>query len=123
AMWLFTSQGRGRDMLIANILLSSLTVVSFLCGLPYGALGIVLCFSISGLLIRLPFLYYMVGRRGPVRTSDLAKIFLRHLPIWISVYVFTSLVHLLVQHRGPLMQLGLCIPVGLIVGIFTISAL
>jgi PST family polysaccharide transporter len=123
AMWLFTSQERSREMLTANVLLSSLTVISFLCGLPYGALGMVLAFSVSGLFIRLPLLYYLAGRRGAVHARDLWRIFFRHLPVWASVYVFTTLTRLILHHHSSLFQLASCFAVGGAVGSVTICAL
>src|SRR5262249_4112956 len=71
ATWLFTSQGRTRELLKTNAVLSVVIVLAFIAGLPYGALGMVLFFSASGLLVRLPVLYYLAGRQGPVRTAML----------------------------------------------------
>jgi PST family polysaccharide transporter len=123
AMWLFTSQARSREMLTANILLSSLTVISFVCGLPYGALGMVLAFSVSGLFIRLPLLYYLAGRRGAVGAKDLWRVFFRHLPVWASVYVFTTVARVTLHHRSSLFQLAICLAVGSATAVITICAL
>jgi O-antigen/teichoic acid export membrane protein len=114
--WLFTSQGRGRDMLIAQSINSCAIVLSFLAGLPYGAVGVAIAFSVSSLVIRVPILYYMVGRRGPVKTADLWAVFLRHLPIWVVVFCATWLTLTLVTKLAPLFQLVICAPVGLLVG-------
>ena len=48
-----------------------LTLASFVVGLPFGPFGVAIAFSATGLLVRLPILYYVAGRRGPVSTSDL----------------------------------------------------
>src|SRR5262249_15373955 len=80
--WLMTSQGRGKDIFHLNCIVSVIMVISFVAGLPFGPVGVAVSFGISGLLIRLPILYHMVGRTGPVHTSDLWLGFVRHLPLW-----------------------------------------
>ena len=114
--WLFTSQGRGRDMLVSNSILSAVTILSFMAGLPFGPAGVAIAFSVSGCLIRLPILYYLAGRRGPVRTRDLWMGFLRHLPVWVVVVSLTWLTRILIGGLPPLAQLLVCAPVGLLGG-------
>jgi PST family polysaccharide transporter len=114
--WLFTSQGRGQDILIAQSINSCSMVFSFVAGLPYGPVGVAIAFSVSNLVIRIPILYFMVGRRGPVRTSDLWGVFFRYLPIWIVVFFVTWLTLILAVSLSPLAQLLVCTPVGVIVG-------
>jgi O-antigen/teichoic acid export membrane protein len=114
--WLFTSQGRGRDMLVAQSINSVFTVVSFIVGLPYGPVGVAMGFSLSSLLIRIPINYYSVGRRGPVKTVDLWMAFFRHLPVWIVVFSITWLTLISLARFTPLIQLLICLPVGLLAG-------
>jgi O-antigen/teichoic acid export membrane protein len=116
AIWLFTSQGRGRDMLLAQLINSCVIVVSFIAGLPFGPVGVACAYSVASLLIRLPVLYFMVGRRGPVRTSDLWLRFFRYVPLWIFVFVITWLARTLVINLPPLAQLLLCAPLGFSAG-------
>jgi O-antigen/teichoic acid export membrane protein len=111
--WLLTSQGRGRDILIAQSINSCALVLSFVAGLPYGPVGVAIAFSVSSLVVRLPLWYFIVGRRGPVRTSDLWGVFFRHLPVWIVVFFVTWLTHILALSLSPLAQLLVCTPVGL----------
>src|SRR4030095_10349794 len=117
AMWLFTSQGRGKDTLIAQSINSCVIVFLFIIALPYGPVGVAIAFSVSSLLVRVPILYFIVGRRGPVRTADLWMIFFRHLPLWLVVLCTTWLTLSLATHLSPLAQLVLCGTVGLIVGL------
>jgi O-antigen/teichoic acid export membrane protein len=116
SVWLFTSQGRGRDLLIAQSINSCAIVLSFVAGLPYGPVGVAIAFSASSLVIRVPILYFMVGRRGPVRTADLWGIFFRHLPIWIVVFFVTWFTLAMVATLTPLVQLLICVPVGVLTG-------
>jgi O-antigen/teichoic acid export membrane protein len=116
SVWLFTSQGRGRDMLVAQSINSFFTVLSFVVGLPYGPVGVAMAFSLSYLLVRLPIYYYSVGRRGPVKTVDLWMVFLRHLPVWIIVFSITWLTLIPLARLAPLIQLLICVPIGLFAG-------
>jgi O-antigen/teichoic acid export membrane protein len=116
SVWLFTSQGRGRDLFVTQLINSVAVVLSFLIGLPFGPVGVAIAFSISTLLIRVPIYYYRVGRSGPVKTADLWRVFFQHLPIWIVVFFATWLLLALVAHLTPLAQLLICAPVGVSVG-------
>jgi len=80
--WLFSSQGRGKDWLLASSILSSLTLCSFLGGLPFGPTGVAIAFSASGIFVLLPIMFYLGGRVGPVTSRNLWAGFLRHLPVW-----------------------------------------
>jgi O-antigen/teichoic acid export membrane protein len=115
--WLFTSQGRGKDLLVAQSLNGCVTVLSFVVGLPFGPVGVAIAFSVSSLLVRLPILYLAVGRRGPVRTGDLWRRFFRQLPLWIVVFAATSLIRSLVINDAPLIQLLICGLIGGLTGI------
>jgi hypothetical protein len=66
---------------LAIVVQFSLIVIALdiMVGLPFGPLGVAICFSATGLLVQLPILYYVTRRRGPVSTADLWVPFLRHL--------------------------------------------
>jgi PST family polysaccharide transporter len=117
ANWLLTSQGRGKDIFRVNSINALLTLASFVVGLPFGPFGVAIAFSATGLLVRLPILYYVAGRRGPVSTSDLWVRFLAQLPLWILILVATWLMRTAVADLRPLTQLLICAPVGVLTGI------
>jgi O-antigen/teichoic acid export membrane protein len=117
ARWLLTSQGRGRDIFVFNLLVSGVTAISFVVGLPWGPVGVAISYSISGLLVRMPISYYIAGRSGPVRTRELWMVFLRHLPFWAVVFLLTWLTRYAVSGLAPLLQLLLCGTVGLLGGV------
>ncbi|MFU8806953.1 MAG: oligosaccharide flippase family protein, partial [Bradymonadaceae bacterium] len=71
--WLFITQDRTREMLRWGVLGSTLSIISFLVGLPWGVIGVAAAYAISGLVVRTPILLWYVGRRGPVRTVDFYK--------------------------------------------------
>ena len=87
--WLFISQDRSREKLQWGGIGGTLVVLSFVAGLPWGAVGVAASYGISGLVLRVPLLFWMVGRRGPVRTRDLYRLLL--LPGIATVSVFASL--------------------------------
>jgi PST family polysaccharide transporter len=120
ANWLLTSQGRGKDIFYQTAIASALTVGSFVAGLPFGPVGVAISFSISGLLLRLPILYYNVGRKGPVSTKDLWVRFFWHVPLWIIMFAATWWAQHLVADRPPWMQLLICLPVGAAIGVIFI---
>jgi PST family polysaccharide transporter len=117
ANWLLTSQGRGKDIFRVTSINAFLTLASFIVGLPFGPLGVAIAFSATGLLVRLPILYYVAGRHGPVTTSDLWTRFLRHLPLWGIMLFATWLMRVMVADLRPLTQLLICAPVGLLTGV------
>ncbi len=119
--WLLTSQGRGKDIFFQNSIAAVVSLASFIAGLPFGPVGVAMAFSFSGLLLRLPILYYNAGRDGPVSTKDLWTGFLWHLPLWLVVFAATWCAHQWVAAEPSWMQLLICLPVGATVGIAFIS--
>ncbi len=114
--WLFASQGRGKDSLMASSLTSFIAVISFVAGLPFGPTGVAIVYSAAGLLIALPVLYYFAGRQGPVTTADLWISIFRYLPLWVVVCGTTSLLRLAFADSTPWVQIIICAPVGLLAG-------
>lgn len=116
SQWLFSSQGRGKDWVVASSIVSGVTLCSFLAGLPFGPAGVAMSYSASCVLIQLPFVYYIAGRRGPVSRKDLWMACLRHLPVWGIVCGTAWLARTFVLDANPWMQLFLCGPLGLLAG-------
>jgi len=116
ANWLLTSQGRGKDILYQNSIAAFLTAASFVAGISFGPVGVAMSFSLSGLVLRLPILYYNVGRKGPVSTKDLWSRFFAHLPLWFVVFAVTAGTRWVVADAPPWMQLLICVPLGSLAG-------
>jgi PST family polysaccharide transporter len=114
--WLFYSQGRGKDWLLASLVISVVMVASFIGGLPFGPVGVAIAYSACCLLIQLPIVYSIAGRRGPVTTKDLWMGFLRHLPVWGIIFGTTYVIRNMVHNFVPFTQLLICVPVGLLAG-------
>jgi O-antigen/teichoic acid export membrane protein len=68
--WLLLSQGRSREMFQWSVINAPISIASILCGLPWGAVGVAASYSLTRVVIVNPLMYWLVGRRGPVRTKD-----------------------------------------------------
>lgn len=72
--WLFVSQGRTHELMRWGFWASALAIASFVVGLPWGAGGVALSYTLVDLVVRMPILVYWVGRSGPVSVADLLKL-------------------------------------------------
>jgi len=114
--WIYESQGRGRDQLRNHTAAGLVTILSFVLGLRWGPIGVVTSLAVVSLVVRLPIVYYIAGRSGPVSTHDLWRGFLSHLPCWAGVFVATALMVRALPHAHHIVQLVVCGPVGLLAG-------
>ena len=73
ALWLFTTQGRSREMFRWGISSSLIAIVAIIVGLPWGAIGVAAAYALTDVCITTPILFWYVGRRGPVKASDLYR--------------------------------------------------
>ena len=71
--WLFITQGRTRELLDWGIIGGVLTIGPIVAGLPWGAVGVAASFSITGVCLRTPLLFWLAGRRGPVSSGDVYR--------------------------------------------------
>jgi PST family polysaccharide transporter len=72
-LWLFTTQGRGREIFTWGVMSAIIAVVSIIAGLPWGAVGVAASYAATDLFLGMPLLFWYAGRRGPVRTGDLYR--------------------------------------------------
>src|SRR5258708_7526157 len=70
AWWLFSTQGRTRELFHWGLLGGAIAIASIVAGLPWGATGGAASYAVADLCIATPLLFWYVGRRGPVRTVD-----------------------------------------------------
>lgn len=78
ANWLFLSQGRSREYMKWGLFVATTSVIAFVCGLPYGPVGVAMAYSISECL-RTPILWWLAGRKGPVDHRDVMQSIAPHL--------------------------------------------
>ncbi|MBV8425853.1 MAG: lipopolysaccharide biosynthesis protein [Hyphomicrobiales bacterium] len=72
--WLFVSQSRTTEYARWGFFNAATCIAGFAVGLPWGAYGVAVVYGLTDLFIRLPALWWYVGRRGPVRTHDLYRL-------------------------------------------------
>jgi O-antigen/teichoic acid export membrane protein len=71
--WLFTTQGRTREMFKWGFVGSGIAVVSIVAGLPWGPTGVAASYAATDLFVSTPLLLWYMGRRGPVRAGDVYR--------------------------------------------------
>jgi PST family polysaccharide transporter len=114
--WIYTSQGRGRDLLLTASVGACVMVASFSAGLAFGPTGVAIGYSLSGVLVQLPVTCYIAGRSGPVSARDLWVTIIRHFPLCVVVLAATALAALSTAQLSPLTRLLLGVPSGLLAG-------
>ena len=70
ALWLFTTQGRSREIFKWGVMSAAIAVVSIVAGLPWGATGVAASYAVTDFFVATPLLFWYVGRKGPVRAAD-----------------------------------------------------
>jgi PST family polysaccharide transporter len=88
AAWLFLSQGRGEEYFKLGVWTALINVTSFVAGLPWGALGIAVAYTLANCAIVLPLYAKSIGRNGPVTTKKLIE---TTGPHWIGCLVAAAI--------------------------------
>jgi PST family polysaccharide transporter len=109
--WLFISQGRTREMLWWGCIGTAIAVGSFGVGLPYGPEGVAMAYAIIPTFIAAPIQFWMLGRRGPMSTWYLWKLYLfaLHVPLVVAAVTFGA--NWVLEPDSPLMTLIMLGPV------------
>lgn len=93
---LFVSQDRTPELLKVGLIGSAISAAAILIGLPFGPVGVAACFAVAMNFLRIPFCFWMAGRRGPVTIKDLFS------PLWPStIAAGTVFLALTVLHYVP----------------------
>ena len=82
-IWLFVSQGRSAQQFRWGLISSTLIVIGIVAGLPWGPVGVAIGYATVSVVVRMPLLFWYVGRDGAVRTRDLYYILAPFLAIVI----------------------------------------
>jgi PST family polysaccharide transporter len=118
--WLFVSQNRTKEMFHWGSISATITVLSFVIGLPWGAWGVAASYALASVLVRMHLLYWFVGRRGSVTTRDLYS--LLGLPLLLSVAVI-ALTLLLRPWLQPFPRIGAIAIAGFLAIVVSLSIL
>ena len=68
--WLYMSQDRTAEMLRAAAVNTVLTIGAIAIALPFGLVAVAAALALSGALVRVPVLFWLVSRRGPLSPGD-----------------------------------------------------
>jgi PST family polysaccharide transporter len=104
--WLLESQGRGSDALKMSSIITAISLLSFLVGMPFGAVGVATAYCGSTIALQLPVFFHISGGSGPVRSRHLWNSFLRLFPVWIVAGIGTLVARLLLSETPPWLQLA-----------------
>jgi PST family polysaccharide transporter len=88
--WLYMSQDRTPEMLRAGTASAGLALLAIVGGLTFGPAGVAAALMISGLVVRAPLLFWLVGRAGPVRTRDLYAVLATPAAAFVTVAAATT---------------------------------
>jgi PST family polysaccharide transporter len=64
--WLFITQGRTDELFKISLWGGPITILSIIAGLPWGAVGVAMSYTVVHIL-GTPITYWYLCRRGPVR--------------------------------------------------------
>jgi O-antigen/teichoic acid export membrane protein len=119
ASWVYTSQGRGRALLLTAVITAVTMTSAFVIGLPWGPTGVALAYAGWGIFVDLPVTFHIAGRRGPVTTRDLGFTCVRHLPVCLVVMAVTFLLASSRLASSPVLLLFVGAPLGALAGAAT----
>jgi PST family polysaccharide transporter len=122
ANWLFLSQGRTREYMRWGFFSAATSVVAFLCGLPFGPVGVACAYSISECL-RTPILWWLVGRNGIVGHRDVITVIAPHLVGAIASIAGVHVLHLWMVARsfGDLLNLAACLSLSYAISVAVVA--
>ena len=98
--WLYMSQDRTRGMRNWGIISSTLLVVSFIIGLPWGPLGVAISYS-SFIILQSPLGWWWATREGPVNLRDILNALLPHCWAGMATLLVVSVLQRFMS-QGPL---------------------
>jgi PST family polysaccharide transporter len=90
---LFVTQDRAPELFRAGLIGSAISSVSVLIGLPFGPVGVAAGLALGTTFVRIPLVFWMAGRRGPVRTKDLFPPLVPSMIAACAVFVTVSAMH------------------------------
>lgn len=85
ATWILSTRGLSRELLRWGLMHCVLLVLAILCGLPWGALGVALAYSVSGLFVRVPILWLHLSKHGPLSFRDLTTLILPAFVLFMAL--------------------------------------
>jgi polysaccharide transporter, PST family len=107
---LFVTQDRAPELFKVGTLISAISIVSILIGLPFGPIGVAASFALGTTFVRVPLCFWLAGRKGPVTVADLygsiVPSVIAACAVFAAVFTFRHLP--LVETASPIVALMLC---------------
>lgn len=113
------STGKSRKYLVLGVIGAIITCVSFMVGLPWGAKGVAMGYTVNMYLKIFPFLY-LSFRDTPIRVVDFMKAVYR--PFFSSLAMGVTIIFLLqvLQNFNDVVLVAVCLPISVLVYLLTI---
>lgn len=122
-IWLFLTQNRTRQQFYWGIISSTLMVAAIVAGLPWGPLGVSIAYGVVSLCIRMPLLFWYVGREGHVRTHHLYAALVPFACIVCATLLSIFAFRYLVGAIHPLLGLVVAAAITAVVSLITLTAI
>jgi PST family polysaccharide transporter len=107
---LFVTQDRAPELFKVGTLISVISIVTILIGLPFGPIGVAASFALGTTFVRVPLSFWLAGRKGPVTVADLygsiVPSVIAACAVFAAVFAFRHLP--LVETAPPIVALMLC---------------
>jgi polysaccharide transporter, PST family len=108
--WLFVTQGRTSQQTYYVTVTSVISVLCFIAGLPWGAVGVSAGAALSFVFLTTPLVCWGATRTDAVKLSDLAGAL---LPFVIAALATAGVLEVAASHLPPIgaaLRIGLCLP-------------
>lgn len=90
---IFVSQDRATELLKVGLVGSAISAIAILIGLPFGPVGVAAGFACGMNFLRIPFCFWMAGRRGPVTLKDLCLPLVPSIAAACAVFLVGNALH------------------------------
>ncbi len=104
--WLFISQHRTREYMFWGLFNSVICVAGFVIGLPYGPVGVAAGYA-TGEVLRTPLSWWLVTRKGPVRSGPVFRMAYPHYVAAVVAFAALGAVRMILP-QGPIPMLASC---------------
>src|SRR5690554_2845929 len=111
--------GEARAMLVSKMHTLVITVAALIIGSYWGVFGIVLAFSLSGLLIRLPIFLYYSTRYLPLSFWEFSRPIIPAASCAVGTILVVTLVRKSVEIYNPVIGLAVFVPFCVVVYLFS----
>jgi PST family polysaccharide transporter len=99
-IWMLVSQGRRADLRLWSIVGSVLSCAAIVAGMSGGVISVAMFYAAGELFVRAPLLAWFVGRRGPVRVSDVLAAIGPGVLMSVAIFIACTLLSTSVPVQG-----------------------